>query len=158
MTTSESIETQWSNLVWADSDIQAITTKIHTFPVTELSEKEVSSIYYGTQVNFIEALTSRAQKHLSSAATLGGVIQYDFTVLINYYKEFDTSGESFTDVRNAFETIFSTVLSGLGNKWNNTVDYWRPQDGTADISQVAIDDAQVWRGSYRYFATVAVTA
>lgn len=158
MTTSETIETQWANLVWADSDIQAITTKIHTFPVTEFSEKEISSAYDGAQINFIEALTSRAQKHLSSAATLGGVIQYDFTVLVNYYKEFGTTGENYTAVRDAFETIFSTVLSELGNKWNNTVDYWRPQDGAAEVTQVRIDEAQVWRGSYRYFATKAVTA
>lgn len=158
MTASEDIETQWNNLVWSDSDIQAITTKIHTFPITELSEREISAAYYNNEINFIEALTTRAQKHLSSAATLGGVIQYDFSVVVNYYRQFDTTGANYIAVRDAFETIFSTVLSGLGNKWNNTVDYWRPQEGTADISQVRIDDVQTWRGTYRYLATKAITA
>lgn len=157
MTTSDSIESAWNTYIWQNSTIQAITTKIHTFPVTELSEKEISAAYYGTRINFIEALTARTQRYQASAQLLGKSVQYDFIVLINYYKETDTTGANYGEVRDAFETIFTKVVSELGTRWNSTVDYWRPQDTPAEITQTRLDDALVWRGTFRYLATKSTT-
>jgi hypothetical protein len=152
MSTSAQIETVWQAAIWNHATITAITDKIYKFLVTADSEFEYDKLTYAQKVNFFEVLTGRAQDFNETAETIGQTVRYRYTVEINYYKEVDTTGAAFIAVRDTLETIFSLVLSQLGNTWTNTVDIWRPDQAIATIANTTISNKKVWKGTYRFFA------
>lgn len=153
MSTSAQVETAWLNAIWTDTDITAITDKILQYQVTTESEQEISLLYDSNNIlNFIEVLTGRSQNYLQSANYIGKTIQYNYIVEINYYREIDTDGTAFRAVRDAYETIFSKVVSELGYTWTNTVDLWRPDEAIPTIVETLINNKKSWKGTYRFFA------
>jgi hypothetical protein len=153
MSTSAQVETAWLNAIWTDTDITDITNRIHQYQVTTESEAEIALLYdSNNKLNFLEALTGRAHKYLQSASYIGSTIQYNYVVEVNYYHEIDTTGLAFLAVRNAFETLFSKVVSELGDNWTNTVDLWRPQEEITTIVETLVNNKKCWKGTYRFFA------
>jgi hypothetical protein len=160
MTASSTIESAWNSAIWQHATVQAITSKIITRPYSTLSEKEFQSLYLDKRINFIEALTTRSQRYNETANVLGRVTQYEFRILINYYKDYesDTSGAAYGAIRNFFETLFDLVVSELGNTWDSTVDFWKPQEDQLEITDLEIDKKRTWKGSFSYTATVTTSS
>ena len=160
MTASTTIESAWTSAIWQHTTILAITDKIIKRPYTTLSEKEYQNLYLDKRINFIEALTTRSQRYNETANILGRATQYEFRILINYYKDYesDTSGAAYGAIRDFFETLFSLVVSELGNTWDSTVDFWKPQEQQVEITDLEIDKKRTWKGSFTYIATVTTSS
>lgn len=152
MSTSAQIETAWTAAIWNHATIQTITDKIHKFEVTQDTEFEVSKLYQNQKVNFFEVLTGRAQDYNETAGTIGETVRYRYEVIINYYREIDTSGAAWTAVRDAMETLFNLVRTELGDSWSNTVETWRPDANISSIVSDTVSNKKVWKGTYRFFA------
>lgn len=152
MTLSSVIEAAWDAAIWTHADILAITDRIHKFQVTTDSEYEVSRLYFEEKINFFEVFTGRYQNYLQTSSTVGRTIQYHYIVEVNYYKEVGTDGSHFTDVRDAFETLFGLVVSELGDTWSSTVDIWNPDNAIPTIAETTISNKKCWKGTYRFFA------
>lgn len=157
MTTSNDIESVWESAVWQDVSIVSTTTNIFTYPVTKESETEAGRYYYNQRINFIEAITVRDELYQETARILGRAITYRFTVTVNYYREIEPDGTSYGLVRDFFETLSTTVRDELGRTWASTVDFYRPQEGPAEISEITLDGRRCWRGTYRFIATFSDT-
>lgn len=144
MSTVAAVETAWES-VWEAEDIQEYTAAIHTYSITQDSEREISQLYHEKQINFIEALTTRSVIHATT-----GRKEYQFTVTVNYYRHKDTKGVAWKAVRDFFDTLYSSVSSEMTQTWGSTVDYWKPQAEPAQISETTIDNEAVWIGTYSY--------
>lgn len=153
MTLSSTIEDAWKDAIWTDTTITDYTDKIHKFRTTQDSEFEAARYYYKSEINFIEAITTRAVALEQTAKVLGGVASYEFNIEINYYKQIDPDGTTYNDVRDFFETLLSLMITNLGHTWTNTVDFWRPQTQKLDIIESLIDSRRCWRGVYNFTGT-----
>ncbi len=152
MSTAAQVEAVWKTNIFDSTTIQAITDKAYSYEVTETSESEVARLFEGTEVNFFQYLVGRGQRFGTSAGSAGPIVIYDYAVEISYFREAEPSGANWTAVRDTFDTIFSLVVSSLGNTWSQTVDGFNPQQGTARISTDLIDNRPVWRGVFTYNA------
>lgn len=157
MTTSSDIETAWNTAVWAHADITDYTTQIYQYPISKDSETEAARYYYNQEINFIEALTVRDEFSQETTRILGRANTYRFTVTVNYFREIIPEGTAYQAVRDFFETLADTVRTELGRTWTSTVDFYRPQEGPPDISEVLIDSRRAHRGTYRFIATFSDT-
>lgn len=157
MTASTSIETAWTAAIWQDASITSITDKIYLYPITKESETEAARYYFNSKINFIEALTTRAEFYQESARILGRAVTFQFIVTVNYYKEIDPEAEAYGDVRNFFETLTDLVRNDLDSNWSNTVDFYRPQEVPPEIEEVTLDGRRSWRGTYKFIGTKADT-
>lgn len=152
MTTCAAIDAAWLTGVWQHATIKAITPICFQFGFTQESEPEISRGMYGTELNFFEAVSAR-----ENVFEMTGGLVYHFTVEVSYYIEQDTTGEAWTDVRNAFESLFTVVRESLGATWGDTVDFWRPQEGPPEIEETTLGSANCWRGNYKFFATKQIS-
>jgi hypothetical protein len=152
VSTSAEIESAWTAAIWTHADILSLTDKIHLYEVTTESEKENALLYSGTKVNFFEVLTGRGQNYNESSSRLGQTIQYNYLVEINYYRELDTTGENFRAIRDAFETLLGLVISELGDNWDSTVEFWKPDNAIPRIAEVLINNKKCWKGTTQYTA------
>lgn len=157
MTASTAIESAWESAVWQDVSIVGVTTNIYTYPITKKSETEAARYYYNQRINFIEAITTRDELYQETARILGRAITYRFTVTVNYYREIEPDGSSHGIVRDFFETLADTVRDELTRTWSSTVDFYRPQEGPPDITEVTLDTRKCWRGTYKFTATLSDT-
>lgn len=146
MTSSATIDAAWLTNVWENTSIKAITPNYYQYAITEDSEAEVSKTYYGAEINFWQATTTRANR-LEIAK--GGV--YEYSLVVDYILQKDTTGDAWKDVRNAFETLFS-VVQAWSHTWGDTVDYWQTQDGPPEISEIDLAGTPCWRGRYNFKA------
>lgn len=152
MSTSAQVEAAWASAIWQNATITAITDKVLTFPYTEESEVEVTNLYSGQEINAFEVLTNRIQRYGETAATIGGILHYQFEVDIRYYRAVEPTGANYTATRDTLETLFALVVSELGSTWGGTVDFWKPDTSLAEITRIKISTEDVWRGRYRFFA------
>lgn len=158
MSTSAQVSAAWAAAIFSHASITAFSTQIYNFDIADdKSEAQAALFRVGQEISFLQYLTVRGEKFGESAETLGRVATYDFQVQVSAYRTADINGANWVAVRNLFDTLFPLVVSELGNKWSNTVDLWRPQDGAARIEQILIDDTPVWRGTKSFFATKRVT-
>lgn len=144
MSTAAQVDTAWLEL-WNHETIQAITPQIHQFAITELSEFETSKLYHGQEINFIQAICGRSVAKENTQR-----LSYEYTVEISYFRHKDTEGETWIEVRDFFDTLYSLVVSELGHKWGDTVDFWKPQTGPATITDFLIDEEVAWKGTYQF--------
>lgn len=105
-------------------------------------------------INFIDVNTTRSVKYKESASVLGRTTEYQFTVSVNYTKEVNPDGTTYQAVRTFFETLFTRVAAGLGDRWTDTVDLWMPQTQPPSIQELTLDNRKCWRGSFSYFGKV----
>lgn len=150
MSTAAEVETVWDD-VWQSVDIAAITGRIYKYAITDSSEAEIEKLLYLTKINFIQALTHRAQRF-----EMIGAIVYSYLIDVQYVRGKDTTGQAWTDVRDFFDTLWSVVRSELTANWTNTVDYWRPQEAPAEITEGEIAGEKVWIGKFQFNATKQV--
>lgn len=158
MTASTAIESAWDSAVWTQVAITGITSNIHKFPVTALSEFEWNRARVGAIINFIDVTTTRAARTKESASLIGRTTEYQFTVTVNYTKEIVGDALSYQAVRDFFETLLTQVVSGLGDRWTDTVDLWRPQTTPPSISETTLDNRKCWRGTYSFIGTKLASA
>lgn len=148
-TTIAALEAAWL-AVWESSTILSLTDKIHTYQITQDSAKELEDLMFegadgSGEVNFIEALSSRTVTHGET-----GRKNYTYKVQVNYYRKKDTEGNSWKEVRDFFDTLYTAVTTELSTTWDATVDFFEPQEDAAEISEFTIDKEPVWRGTYTY--------
>lgn len=145
MSTSAQVEAAWDAAIWTDSTILDITDKIYSFDVTTVSEKETGRLNFGSEVNYFQYTIRRAEAVVGTQT-----LDYQFTVDVQYTRFHDVDGDNWTAVRDVFETLIALVRSDLGTSWSATVDYYRPQDGPLEISQIDFEGEPAWRGTYRF--------
>lgn len=153
MSTAAQVEAAWVENIWQNATITAITPKIYGFNITDDSERETSRLIYQTELNYIQYAVQR-----SNARAMTSQLEYQFLVDVVYTRKFDVAGENWTAVRDFFDTLYALVHSSLGNSWDGTVDYWREQEGPAEITQIDFEGEPAWQGKYRFigFQTVSL--
>lgn len=142
---SSEIETAWEDKVWTNSTITSYSRLIYAYAITEDSEVEVEKLIEKGAINFWQ-YTVRPEYEFRQTQ----LVLTRFNVDVSYFLEKDTKGEHWAQVRNAFEDLFTLVTSDLGINWQATVDYWQPQSGPFEISEVNVADQKVWRGDYSF--------
>lgn len=150
MSTSLQVEEAWQSNVWGNTYIKQCSPVVIAFEPAETSEKDLSYLYHRGLVNYWSYVVTRSIMYPIFSA--GDKAQLKYTVRVSYTKEQDGSGESYRDVRNAFETLVSVAYSGLGSDWGSTVDYWTPEEDPLSIEEVEIAGAKCWRGSIVFTA------
>ena len=153
MSTSAQVQAAWLAAIWQNATMLAITDKMYGFDITTVSEKETARLSYQGKINYFQYLVKRATKVTGTNSQA----LYTFTVDVTYTRAHDVKGDSWTAVRDAFETLTGLVRSSLGATWTQTVDFWREQEGPPDIVQLDFDDDPVWRGSYRFTGYQQIT-
>ncbi len=139
------VQKAFADHVFTDGDILSFTTAIYPYEQTLGSEFEVTKLYYGQEINFISYQVS----FLKAFGVTGEVVT-DYSVTVSYTRAQDTTGASFTSIRDFFEELFSTIDSNLGATWDSSVDYWLPPDAALEISDITIDSQPCWTASATY--------
>lgn len=149
--TSAQVAAKWNEKIWTNAAITAITTQIFKFETTEESQKEVEDLYEDTILNYFEYSVERNER----VTEIGGAQNpyFIFKVSVRYTKQKDTTGDSYTDVRDAIETLCDTVRSQLGSDWggvveNITTDPIAPSDTTS----AAVNNTDVWQQTVNFTA------
>lgn len=147
MTTSEGIRDAWKDNIWDNATIVAITDKAFSFdatiPAAQVASSEITRLMYGQEINFFQYHVTRSVPRY----LIGGSAEYQFQVRVEYFREVNTNGTNRNECADALETLMSEVLSDLGDTWDSTVDFWRPQETPYEISTVTLDGKQVWKGT-----------
>lgn len=153
MSTSAQVQTAWNNAIWTDAAILEITDKVYGFDITTVSEKETGRLNFNSEVNYFQYLIKRSAEIQGTQQLL-----YTFTVDVSYTRFHDVDGDNWIAVRDAFETLIDLVRSDLGVSWTQTVDFWRPQEGPVEISQIDFEGEPAWRGTYRFtgYQTISI--
>lgn len=153
MSTSQQIADIWRTYVFDHADIQDITTKVYDYQLTVDSEREITKWYYNQRINCVTYLTQ-----YSTVFGLTEQEQREYLVTVTYYKQVDTDGTAYKAVRDFFETLKDLVLSELGHRWQETVDFYNPPSETPEISEIEIGGEKCWQGQvvYQAFKTVSI--
>lgn len=148
MSTQADVRAAWAANIWTAESIKEITPQIFDYDVLRefnTSMKELSSLYYNQEINFIVYIISRSQR-----LRMMGQIEQTFTAEIRVYRQANVSGSNFNDLLDAYEAIDSQVVSSLDSNWATTVDYYTPQPGPAVINKIEINNIACWSGTYLY--------
>lgn len=147
MTASSTIASTWQTYIFDYSTIQGITKKANAFEMIQDSETALEKLHYGGAVNAFcyKAVQINEQR-------LTRTILHTHVVTVDYYREQDPAGMNWKAVRDALETLATTVRTQLGNTWQGSVDYWRYRDTEPEIEQVTIGSTPCWRGRVVYEA------
>lgn len=146
MSTAAQVRAAWLADVMGNSSVTTITDKIYDYDITQESTKEYSKLRYDQQLNFFLYLVTKGSKVLMMGQTLE-----EFAVEIRHTREADVPGANWKAIVSAIETIVGLVQSSLGATWNDTVDYYRIQDGPLTIIGQTLENKPVWTGSYKFF-------
>lgn len=153
MTTQAQIITAWNTGVWAKAAIQSITPKIYSYPFLDDAERRTQDLYYQAEINCFIYTVTRSYERLTT-----GRNEQVFSVEVSYYKASNIDGvNQHNAIVSALETVDSYVVSGLGNTWLSTVDYYRPQSGPISITQEEIEETQVYKGTFTYTGTIRIS-
>lgn len=153
MSTAAQVRAAWETAILEHATIQAITPRYFLFEVTQNSEAETDRLFFGKELNYIQCIVTRSNEFQAL-----GELQYTYTVDITYTRRFDVDGDNYLAVVDFFDTLFSLVRTELGDSWDSTVDYWRPQEGPAEITQIEFENEPAWRGAYRFTAFKKISA
>ena len=153
MSTSAQVQAAWETAIWENASVLTITDKIFSFDITTLSEREVSRLFFDSEVNYFQYTVRRSEEVKGTQQ-----LEYQFIVDVQYTRKTDVDGDNWAAVRDAFETLISLVRSSLGVSWTQTVDFWRPQEGAVEISQIDFRNKPAHRGTYRFtgYQTVSI--
>lgn len=150
MSTAAQVEAAWKTNVFDSATIQSITSNAFPYELSDESEFEAAKRFEDTEINFFQYLVARGQEHAASVALAGNSVLYRYRVQITYIREADTSGENWTAVRDAFDTLWGVYATGLGSTWASTVDGAAPQSGQPQIERATLDNRPIWRGTYEF--------
>lgn len=114
------IRTAWA-LVFADSQITAITPNAFNYDVLADFESEDADLYYDDILKFFSFVV------LPSFIVEGNTQTSVYSVAIDYYQEVDQTGAAYNAIVDAFELLHSRMQAVIGSRWNNTVDHFRAQ-------------------------------
>jgi hypothetical protein len=145
MSTPAEVRAAWDD-VFLTSNLQAITTKAYEFDAAALapiSQAHDSKLRYAQRINFFQYRVAKAREFLMTSR-----LWSRFDVIVEYYKEAGIDGSDYTDVEDALETLFNQVRTTLSDTWSGTVDYWRVQEGPANLELVVVNNVPCWRGRY----------
>jgi hypothetical protein len=153
VSTPADIRTAWNTKVWQHATIQAITTKIYAFEISDDSETEAALLSFAQRIRFIEYVCSRSIASQEMGGSSRG--NCNFPVEVRYTLEkvkpgdpFDGAG--FNAVIDFFTTLIALVQSELAPSWNSTVDYFEFQDGAPEVTTQEVAGIECWRGVYRF--------
>ena len=147
MSTAAQVRTAWSTNVFEKANVQAITTQIHDYDITQDSQKELSKLRFEQQINFITYTVSR-----TTIGQLIGARTYRYRVEVSVYRETDISGSNYKAASDAFETITDNIVEYLRSSWGDTVDVSTLPIETPRVAQVVIGTRNTWRATQIYTA------
>lgn len=151
MSTQAAVRAAWAAGVWANASVTAITPKIYDFDIESLarvSRAHGAKLYHNQKINFFQYTVARSWRFdLTASHTVS-----EYVVTIRYYRDAqeDFTGTAFNAIASAFETIISTVSSGLGTSWTGTVEYYFPQNEPPQIGVGLIEERPVWTGTFQF--------
>lgn len=147
MSTSAQVRDAWFQKVWSDESVLEFTERIFLYDVTADSEFDVELLHHNQQINFITCIVQRAHE-----AMIMNQVKYQYRVQVLYHlQQTDVEGSTFNDVQDRIEIVDGLVISSLGSKWNNTVDYYTGSDARAP-ELITVSGKRCWRGGYTYLA------
>lgn len=151
MSTSE-VATAWQEQIWEHATILAFTTKIYPRELTDLAEADISDLSYQQQINYIEWAVRRTVQYpiVSGGAGQDETYQVEVRYSIEADPHSDRAQANYQRVTSFVDTLVDLVKSGLGNSWDETVDYYRPQTEPWLVVERAIAGTSVWSVVYRF--------
>lgn len=156
MSTAAQVRTAWDTNVFQHSSIQAITTKIYDREMRKdegSSKSQYNLLRFGQEINFIEYVVTRFPN--------GGEVgarRYQYQVEVSYYRELEKDSTNHNAVIDAFESIDTRVIDGLGFTWGATVDFASQDFESPSIEQITIEGKQVLKVSRVYEAEKYITS
>jgi len=154
MTTCAGIFHTFSSNVFGHASIRTITPQVLSFEVMPESEVEIQGIYYGTEINFIECVVSRAVSYPQIGGTTASP-EYTYLVDIRYTREKDTEGAAYTIVRDTIESIVDLTFSQLGHNFGGLVDYARVQEEAPTITSEQVAGRECFRSVIKFQGKLA---
>lgn len=148
MTTSADVRTAWDTFVFDAGALTTITSNAYAFDARSMAAKSDAhnaKLLYNQKYNFFQYRVAKIWNY-----QLSGQVLNEFRVYVEYYREADVDGTAYNAVEDAFETIHTTVRSGLGETWNANVDNFLPQTEPVNFSLERIGGRPVWKGSFVY--------
>lgn len=154
MSTSAEVIAAWQSSVFANAAVTAITNKIHVWDAAaDIADlKDFSLLMCAQQINFFTFIVSRTRVN-AEVRGAGTPSRYDFRAVLSYFRQKDPgqTDHNFNAVAAALETVDGLVVSAIGKRWGNTVDFYS-MAGIQETQLVKIKDTSVWRGAYEYRA------
>lgn len=140
-----SVRNAWVSKVANSETLLAYTDKIFTYPILLNSGKEAQKTYFNTQIKFVTFLVN-----VSSKFGLNNRIDLTYPVEVSTYIENEPSGNNYNLGLDIMETIETLIQTELGARWNNSVDYYLPEDNANLVQQILIDEKPVWQFTKTY--------
>lgn len=155
MSAPSDIRAAWLTNVFEDGDVLNMTEKIYDYDLTNDSRTERTKFMYGTIVSFITYLVLRrpVQRVIGGNSPGGEKVQFEYQVDVNRYLEADVAGANYNQVIDDLVTIESKVISELGKRWDDTIDFYNLTDVFAPV-QIELDGRAVWQGRNVYTAVL----
>lgn len=147
MSTNAAVRTAWADDVFANINA-GVNSYGYEINRTNQSATDLELGYYNQQVDFFEYVVSSVKTPF-----LMGKYNLKFIVTVRRTIQISESGAGTAqqDLIDSFRTINDYVITNLGTKWNNTIDYY---EGPADLSISAVTwgGKSAWQGQTTYTA------
>lgn len=127
--------------LFADSQIQALTTKSYNYDILDDSETDIAKYKYNQEINFFIYLVSQGFEYKA----FGEVLE-TYSVEIKYYKEDNKSGTNQNAIRDNLATLITRLRTVLGVTWSGTVDYYTIQDAPISLENINLAGDESWLG------------
>ena len=149
------IESAWRSAVLTHPTIANYTTNTLLHLPTFDSETEASEIYDGEEINFITCIINQSVRPIVSGGT--SIVEAISTATVTYTIAKDTTGEAYTKAKGFPYTLQVLVNSELQDDWQNTVDYFVPQQTPAEVTTTNILNTECWTISFQFEAFKRIT-
>lgn len=147
MIRSQDIEAVWLSEIWQSPTVAAITPNCLQYDVSVQNEVDVALLSYNGEINFFMAKTLRRAQPIIMNQT-----RYTFQVEVSYYlQQADIAQNTYQTVRDRLEEVDDLVLTALGVRWNDTVDFWEGGVPT-NPREIEISEKICWTGTITYSA------
>lgn len=148
--TSSTIRSAWNTAVWSHATIQAMTTSIYNYDITQQSSKETDKFFFSQEINFFTYITTRRQVPTGGGLGANKQRMYEHDVLVRYYRQYDTTGSNFNAVIDNLESLENIVRTQLGTKWSDNVTFYRLMESGNQPELVELINQPVWLGTQLY--------
>lgn len=142
--TVSAVRDAWAS-VFSHANITAITRKAYNYDILTDEQQDEGELVDAQTLNFFTyALTFKKKIVGTSGQTVT-----EYYVTVRYHRQADTDGTAHRAIVDTLETLYSTVVTVLGSKWSNTVDFWIPQtEEVGAVSVIEIDNKPVLTSSF----------
>lgn len=142
--TVSAVRDAWAS-VFSHSNLSAITNKAYNYDILTDEQQDEGELVDAQTLNFFTYTITFKKKIIGTSSQT----TTEYYVAVKYYRESDSSGAAHRAIVDALETLYSTVVTVLGSKWSDTIDFWIPQtEEVGAVSVIEIDNKPVLTSSF----------